>query len=215
MDFLKLLYYGLMGLSLLTLLFNLKKLGKPYYWFIPLIILSISVQVFGDVLKTYNIAGNSFIFHIYIPAEYSLLSLFYYSLLQTNRVKKAILFSIPALLLFSVIYYTGNHQSFYGADFVDFCIESVFICTWIIVFFVQLLHSEEDFNLIRYPAFWINAGNLLFFAGCVVVMGLYFSLHQRDKNLAEQLLMINHYLNLVLYCMYIIAFLCPVNSKKS
>lgn len=215
MDLLKMLYYGLLGVCLVALLFNFKKLGRTYYWFIPLIILSITVQVFGDILKNYNIKGYSFIFHLYIPVEYSLMALFYFSLLHNKWVKRAILFSIVILLLFSVSYYSSNYLSFYGADFMDFCIEAAFVCTWIILFFTQLLKSEENFSLTSYPAFWINAANLLFYGGCLVIMGFNFYLHQRDEKLADQLFEINHYLNLLLYFMYIIAFICPVNWKKS
>jgi hypothetical protein len=215
MDLLKMVYYGLLGVCLVALLFNIKKLNKIYYWFIPLIILGITVQVFGDVLKSRDIPGYSFVFHLYQPAEYSLLGMFYYSLINNNIAKKIILYSIAAVVIFSAIYYSVNKQSFWGADFTDFCIEAFFICMWVVVFFMELLRSEENLNLVTYPAFWINAANLLFYGGCLLIMGVYYYLHNRNAALATDLLKINYYLNLILYCMYTIAFLCPVNWKKS
>jgi hypothetical protein len=215
MELLKMFYYGLLGISLATLLWNIRKLNKIYYWFIPLIVLAITVQVFGDVLKNNNIQGYSFVFHVYQPVEYSLLALFYYSLISNKYIKKAILVSIAAVLLFSMIYYSRNPLSFYGGDFTDFCLAAFFVCIWVVIFFIELLRSEENLQLTRYPAFWINAANLLFYGGCLMVMGVYFYLHNRNATLAGQLLRINYYLNLILYCMYTIAFICPVNWKRS
>lgn len=211
---LKVIYYGLLAVSLLTLLSNIRRLNKVYYLFIPLIVLGITVQVFGDVLKNYNIKGYSFVFHLYQPAEYSILALFYYSLIRNSLVKKAILVSVAAVVIFSAFYYSLNETSFYGGDFTDFCIAAFFICIWVVVFFIELLQSEENLNLIAYPAFWINAGNLLFYGGCLLIMGVYFYLHNRNATLAAELLKINYYLNLILYCMYTIAFLCPMRKKS-
>jgi hypothetical protein len=214
MPYLKIVYYGLLALSLITLLFNLKRLDRVYYWFIPLISLAIVVQVLGDVLKANNVKGYSFVFHIYQPLEYVLLASFYYRLLKNRWAKKSIVLSVVAMIGFSVIYYSSNYHSFYGADFIDFCVQSVFISVWVIIFFGELLRSQEQLNLAKYPAFWINSGNLLFYAGCLFVMGLYFYLHKTDEKLANDLLQINHYLNLILYLLYSIAFICTRERIK-
>ncbi|MBL0355548.1 MAG: hypothetical protein IPP72_01055 [Chitinophagaceae bacterium] len=214
MDSLNVIYYGLLAVCLLTLLLNIRGMNRVYYLFIPLIILGITVQVFGDVLKNHDVQGYSFVFHLYQPAEYSLLALFYYSLIKNSLVKKAILVSVAAVVIFSAFYYSLNPDSFYGGDFTDFCIAAFFICIWVVVFFIELLRSDENLNLTAYPAFWINAGNLLFYGGCLLIMGVYFYLHNRNANLASQLLKLNYYLNLILYCMYTIAFLCPMRKKS-
>ena len=97
---------------------------------------------------------------------------------------------------------------------MDFCLEAVFVSLWVVVFFIELLQSEEQLNLMRYPAFWINAANLLFYAGALFVMGIYFYLYNKDHKLANQLLEINHYLNLTLYLMYTIAFTCSQTKNR-
>ncbi len=210
----KIVYYGLLGLCLAALLLNSKKLNKIYYLFIPVIIFAITAQVFEEVLKLKDVEGHNFIFHIYQPVEYSLLALFYYHLIHSKLTRKLILLSIPLVLLFSIFYYTMGSGVFFGADFVDFCVCAFFICVWVIVFFWELLRSDETLNLVNYPAFWVNGANLLFYGGCLMVMGVYFSFLKSDAVVAKQLLKINHYLNLVLYSMYIIGFIQPVKWKK-
>ena len=211
---LKFVYYGLLVICLAALLLNARRLNKIYYWFIPLIILALTVQVFSEVLKWQEIKGHSFVFHIYQPVEYSLLALFYYSLIKNGIAKKLVLLSIPLMLAFSIFYYSYSSGAFFGDDFSDFCVGAFFICIWVVVFFLELLRSEENLNLVSYPAFWINAANLLFYGGCLLVMGVYFYLNSTNPSLALQLLKINHYLNLILYCMYIIAFIQPVKWRR-
>ncbi len=208
------LYYGLLGICLAALLLNAKRLNKIYYWFIPVIIFAITVQVFEEVLKLRDIKGHNFVFHIYQPVEYSLLALFYYFLVKNVMAKKVILISVPLMLAFSVFYYTAGTGHFFSGDFIDFCVAAFFICIWAVIFFYELLHSEEDLDIISYPAFWINAANLLFYGGCLMVMGAYYYLLNTNALLAGKLLMINHYLNLILYCMYTIGFIQPVKWKK-
>lgn len=130
---LKIIYFGLLGTCLVTLLLNIKRLNKIYYWFIPLIIFAITVQVLQEVLKQKGIEGYDFVFHIYQPVEYSLLALFYYSLIQNAFIKKAILLSLPAMLLFSIFYYSYGTGVFFGADFLDFCVCAFFVCIWVVV----------------------------------------------------------------------------------
>ena len=47
-----------------------------------------------------------------------------------------------------------------------------------------------------------------------MVMGVYFSVLGTDPGTAKQLLKVNHYLNLVLYSLYIIGFTQPLRWKK-
>lgn len=214
MIIIKSIYYGLLGICLATLLLNSKRLNRIYFWFIPIIIFAITVQASQDILKLQEIKGYDFVFHIYQPVEYSLLALFYFQLINNAVAKKFILASIPVVLLFSVIYYSVGNGVFYGSDFIDFCVCAFFINIWVVIFFIELLRSDEKMALLHYPAFWVNAANMLFYGGCLMIMGVYFSVLNTDPVTAKQLLSVNHYLNLVLYSMYIIGFTQPIKWTK-
>ena len=210
MPVLKVFYYGLLVLSLITLLLNYKKLGKSYIWFIPLLSLAIITQASSDIINWELRQGEKkyFIFHFYQPVEYTLLALFYWQLFKASFIKKFILISIPAFIVFCIFYYSSDIKSFLGPDFTNFTLQAILISLFVIYFFVELFKSQENVHLSSYPAFWINTGNLFFYSGCLFVMGIHFYLHNRDSKLAENLLSINHYLNLLLYLSYIIGFSC-------
>ena len=137
MTFQKEIYYGLLGLCLITFLFNIKRLSKLYYWFFPLIIFAIAVQVIEEILKINKIKGYNFVFHIYQPLEYCLLASFYYCLIENSLVKKIIITSILAMFIFCIAYYASNKELLYGADFTDFCFEAIFVTVWVIIFFTR------------------------------------------------------------------------------
>jgi hypothetical protein len=212
---LKMIYYGLLGLCLIALLFNIRKLGKTYLWFVPLIILALVVQIVDDLLKYYD-CPRYFLFHIYQPIELLLLSIFYSHTLKGKYARACLLIANVCMIGFVVIYYTMIHPAeFYKASFPEFSLQSVFMCFFVICFFVQILKVNEVLDLKRYPAFWINAGNLIFYGGCLLVMGLNLYLEKSAPTLASKVISLNYYLNLCLYLFYLYAFLCLKNLTIS
>lgn len=215
MYWLKIIYYGLLTLCLTALFLNYKRVGRHILLFIPVIILAIQTQVNGDILKAEGLGEKRFfVFHIYIPLEYLLLSYYYYLLLRGKWVSYFFILSNIGMVAFSAVYYSLNKASFYHPDFAQFVLGSVFVTFLGIIFFSQFFEKDERVDLISYPDFWINVGNLLFYAGCLFVMGLHYSLQKRNSELADRLLQINYYLNIILYFLYIVAFTCSKATKR-
>lgn len=127
MPFLKMIYYGLLVFSLITLLLNKRKLNKKYYWFIPLISIGIITQVAGDIVNHGLLPGHkkTFMFHIYQPLEYVILALFYWQLLQGKIIKRLVLISIPMFVSFCIYYYSTNAKAYLGPDFTHFSVEAI------------------------------------------------------------------------------------------
>ena len=210
MTFLKEIYYGLLAFCLITLLFKYKRTDKAHFWFIPLLFLSIITQVTGDILE-YAGYTHFFVFHVYQPMEFLFLSIYYYYLFKPLVLKRLILISIPLFLAFHIFYYRTR---FYNLDFTDFTIEAILIFVWCMMYFIRLLKSEEQIILSKDADFWINTANILFYTGCVLVMGIAKYFLSKNMTLRSQLFLINHLLNLLLYILYCIAFLCLNHSKK-
>jgi hypothetical protein len=204
MSALKMVYYGLLGLNLLVLAFAYKSLEKRHKVFLPLIVFVITIQVAADILKAKGLTYY-FLFHIYVPIEYILLSVYFSLLFMSRPARMWLLISNIVLSAFCIAYYYMR-PSFWQPDYSHFVISAIFISTTVILFFIKLFKNEEHIDLIRYPDFWINTGNLFFYAGCVFVMGLHFSLRGKNQTLADNLLKINNYLNLLLYLFYLIGF---------
>jgi hypothetical protein len=214
MNPLKIVYYGLLGLCLITLLLNVKRLGKTYVWFLPLISLAIAVQLADEFLNWYAYTDFA-LFHIYQPLEFLFLAFFYNEIFKQKSVKISLFVAVICHVAFTVFYYVFfKPEQFHEPTFPEFTVQAGFVCIYAVAFFIQLSRSNEYIKLKVYPAFWINAGNLLFYAGCLLVMGVNLYLERVNQELAFKIMEINYYLNLALYTLYFYAFTCLRNNSS-
>src|ERR1700731_1723540 len=66
---------------------------------------SLVVAVLAFYVRAHTKSGNNlFLFHIFTPVEYSLLSLVYYTILSGPKIRRAVLFSIPLFIGLSVFF---------------------------------------------------------------------------------------------------------------
>ena len=208
------LYYILITVSLVSLIYNLKNLPDEFRLFIPLLLLSLTVEGTRFILPDRH-SLSIFLFSIYTPVEYVLISLIIISFLSSVRKRKIIWISIPFFIFFSFYAQFGIKNSGVFYRYLDVLIESPLIFTWTLFYFFQLFSDEVNFYFRSNPRFWISAGNLLFFSGSFFSYGFGAYLHNTNRsNLAETVFWIERILNIFLYIFYIIGFLC-VGKKKS
>ncbi len=207
MDVLKTVYYGLLLLSALTLLSFKKKLPSYCKYFLPLFPLAFLTQLLEDILRNDGHKGF-FLFHIYQPVELLLLCGFYYAVFKKKSLRRITIVLIVIFLISCSIYYYLNIDAFFEPNFTDFTIEAAIICVLGVTFFIDMLKINEKVILKQFTAFWLNALHLIFYGGCIFVMGFYYSLHTTNPKLAQEFLNINHFLNLFLYAGYSIIFVC-------
>jgi hypothetical protein len=199
---LKTLYYGLLCLCLVTLLLRYKRLPKYCLWFIPIIALGFITEL----LKGYFESVSNVIQRVYQAIECLLLLLFYNSILNNLRNKKAIKICYVLFLVVTVCYYVFYKRSFNIKDYFDFIVEAFIIVILVVLFFFELLDYTKEINLLTYSAFWINAVNLIFYAGSFFAMAAYERISKSNSGVSEQLRNIPYYLNLLLYAAYAIIF---------
>lgn len=207
------LYYLLVFASLLILIFRRKKLDKRVQIFIPLLLLSLAVEGARFTL-TNDHPIPKFLFSIYTPIEYFLLSLFAISILNSNLIKKMIWGTIPVFVVLSLFVQFKMESSNYFYKYLDVLIEAPLVLTWTLLYVFQLFSDEKTFHFKSNPVFWISMGNLLFFSGSFFSYGFGSYLHNAGQyNLSEAIFWIERVLNIFLYIIYVIGFLCS-NQKK-
>jgi hypothetical protein len=199
---LKYIYYGLLALCLVTLLLRHKRLPKYCLWFIPIIALALITEL----LKAYFESISNVIQRVYQAIECLLLLLFYNSILENRGNKRAIKISYVFFIIVTVFYYLLYKKSFNIIDYFDFIVEAFIIVILVVLFFFELLDYNKEINLLAHSAFWINAVNLIFYAGCFFAMAAFERLDRSNSGLSEQLRNIPHYLNLFMYAAYAIIF---------
>jgi hypothetical protein len=171
-------------------------------WFIPLIALGFVTERMKDSFPTWK----EIVQRIYQALECLLMFCFYNYILRKPRNKKLIKVLFGLFIVIVVVYYLFYRGSFNVQDYFDYIVESFFICLLVSLFFLELLDYRGSMRLHTFPAFWINAVNLLFYGGNFFAMGLYEKISNADSALSKEMANIPKYLNLVLYAAYLIIF---------
>ena len=143
------------------------------------------------VTRTQN---NLFLFHIYTPAEYVILSLLYWKLFTNTFIKRWIIISIPCFLLASV-FLTVFVQGVENNNSNAVLIESTLLCTWSLLFLRETILLQQIESLLLYPMFWVSAGILVYFIGSLFIEGLLNYLIKHSIPLAKKLYLLEYISN--------------------
>jgi hypothetical protein len=160
---------------------------------------SLVVAVLAFYVRAHTKSGNNlFLFHIFTPVEYTLLSLVYYTILSGPKIRRAVLFSIPLFIGLSVFFSlfvqgTLDNNSYIGI------IESILLICQTLLFLREVLLLKQVTALYRYPLFWISMGILVYFTETMVIEGLLDYLIRHSMELALQAYMISYIFKYLLF----------------
>lgn len=201
MHWLKIVYYAIMALALLASLRGYNR--KGYQLFIPLLALSLGVEI-----ARHYYPGPNKPLRVFFAVEYTLLTLIISTFIHSHTkrlIMRSSIFVLVPVFIFIELYLEDQGWSY---KFLDLLIGSPFICLWTILYLFETVRQEEEFEVTRNPMFWISLGNLLFFSGSFFSYGFGSYLMYKQSELAETVFWIARILNILLYILYFIGFLC-------
>jgi hypothetical protein len=216
--FLKILYYLVLLAGVIALLVRWKKVDKRLYIFLGLLISVIATELLRDLFYKRVITDPhtniaDYIIHIYQPIETILLSIYYYLIFETITNKRIVTIGFFLFLIFYSYFYIYQSENFFEGNPNDLVFSGLFYSLYSVLFLVELYKKEEAITLSHYPHFWIVFGNLIFYSSTLFYYALQYYI-LLDTQTYVQLLFIPQVLNLILYSLYLIAFLCKTEVKK-
>lgn len=206
MHWLKAVYYAIMALSLLASLRGYNRRG--YVLFIPLLALSLIVEILRHFIPEFHNLAR-----LFFAAEYTLLTLIISTFIHSRTKRLIMRSSIFVLVPVFVLIELNLLEQNWSNKYLDLLIGSPFICLWTILYLFETVKQEEEFEVTKNPMFWISLGNLLFFSGSFFSYGFGSYLAYKGSGLAETIFWIARVLNILLYILYFIGFLC-LRMKK-
>lgn len=159
-------------LPYLTLLICLV-LYKNYkiYSFYKYFVLYIVVIIIFDQLANFFFATNSItLFNVYTFFEFNLFALIYYHLIK-NKTRLTVLKTL--MISFNIVYSISFYFDFYVLYTIP--LEGIINSIIVIIFFIDLLNSDEILNYKKILSFWISVGFLIFYLTSVPFWSLYYS----------------------------------------
>ena len=207
-------YYFEFAALLTSVVFLYKFDNRPLRWFIPFLLLMISVDLAGLYIRKELRQVNTWLFNYSIPIEYLFYGFMIGSLCLTKSYKKIIFgctcffgaWAIINLLLIQGFINLNTNSLKAGSTLMI-----VFSCLGLI----DLFRNDEHKTLLGNPLFWICTGVLFFNAGEFTYLFFFDTFLQNhwDKT-AKVFASINNKLIYILYTCISIAIVCSKKSEK-
>lgn len=206
-------YLAVLTACLGVALFRRNRLTASLVWILCLVCVTWLVEVIGyGLLRTKQ--STYWLYQLFTPIEYAMLAGFFYTTIFSKIARQALLISVGLVAISATVYAwrVGVHLP----NSYSFMLGAGLLVLWAALFFYELYHRQETFRLWQLPEFWISAGVLVFYAGSFFQMGLLtYLVRSGNGALANRLYFINHLLNIFLYSLYAVGFLCKSTQKKS
>jgi len=183
--------------------------------FSVLLLLTIFIEVFAISWKwslhetslwNYN-QSNLWIYNAFLILRHLLTLLFMYFILEISLLKKILKWSIIPFLIFSIINYTSIQTPF-NINSYTIILSNIILVITSLMYFKQLLEETKIIKLSSKSEVWICLGVLIYYIGTLPFFILFNKLIATSSPLLNSFLFINDTLNIVMYSLYLIGFLC-------
>jgi hypothetical protein len=205
-------YFAILFLGACSFLFNKKNLPESTKYFFCLLLGVLITESIGFYLVYSKVKNYYWPYHFFAPISYLLFVLAYKDQFFWKRFKKPLLISIFAFFLLSLTF--SITKNFNGPTSFITTVQNLLFIIITILYHNDMTSKKLNDNLFRQPVFWISIAYLIFCAGTFFSMALLSYLKNNYPYLVKKYFSINYALSYILYCFYIIAFLCSRTEKK-
>lgn len=179
-----------------------------------LVLLTLIVEGVGTYYLKILGTTASIVYRIYQPMEYTLIAVYFFHITRFSRQKTIILISVPIIVILNTInIFVETGSRLFGT--YTFLLAAILLSMWSISYFYQLTQESEIKNPAHSPDFWTCTGILFFYAGTFFLMGFINYIYGNNPKLAQELYIVNHLLNCILYGMITYGFVCQAKFQKS
>ncbi len=157
--------------------------------------------------------NNIFIYNLFSVFEFIFYFFFLRSIINHFYTKKIILYAIIVYLILALlnIFFIQGKNTFHTYTYI---LGSLFIVILCIVYFNFLFRFTKSESLVRDPLFWIVTGLLFSFTFSLPVLGINNFVIKMPSRFYRILGFMIDFMNISLYLLFTIGFLCRINIRK-
>jgi hypothetical protein len=182
-------------------------------YFSPFLLLTLAVELYAHYVASQG-QHNTWLYNFFSVVEFCFYLWILSIIVIKNKWRKSIRVSIPAYLVISLanILFVQGITTFHS---ITYCLGCLLIVVYCIYYFSELFRTAKWDKLSANPAFWICSGLLFFYCCGFPFFGLlnYWTKVEGLQFLVKNFITVNTVLNVFLYSLFSIAFLCNRTRK--
>lgn len=209
------IYFYFIGLSILVSFtsFFVKPKAELYLrLFTPFLLATLTVEIICDRLFNKGLP-NINIYNYFTAFEFVFYMFAIRLMIESKRVKRIILITIILYSIGAVVNIAFLLRA-YEFHTVTYSIGCLLVAISCIFYFLELFRRPKSVNLMRNPAFWICSGLLFFYCSSFPLFSLVNLWGKISPIINKNFGAIISILNIFLYSLFTIAFLCRIRRRK-
>jgi hypothetical protein len=155
-----------------------------------------------------------FLYHLYVPIEYSLWAYYFYLAINKKLIKKIIISTIPLFIIFS--FTISCIIGFKKFSTLQINMEGLLLITWAVICIFSIeINKGTEISIFLRPVFWICVAVLIYYSSTFSFTSIYNFIFESKKELLTVLRL--YFLivpNCIFYTCLSIAFICSQVIKK-
>lgn len=177
-------------------------------WIILYLGLCLVTTIAGVGVLKLGWENNLFLFHLFTPLEYTVLSLLYYNVLSSKRLKQVVLVSIPVFILTAAVFSLFIQKYQTDSNSYVTIIESILIFLSSMFFLREVLLLQQVTSLQNFPLFWVSVGILFYFTGSLITEGMMNYFFRHDMDMALRAYHFGYVFKYLMFLMFTIGAFC-------
>jgi hypothetical protein len=192
----------------------IQKRISSYLWLFPFFLaLALVVEILGWQLSE-KAQNNADLYNFFSVSAFAYYMRLIMDVVHSRKAKKVILGVMTLYVIISLIniFFIQKINNFHTMTYSIGCFLIVVIS---IYYFYELLQVPRSIDLKKEPSFWIVAGLLFFYICTLPILGVLNFLFSFPGVIGRSLEDIISILNVLLYSLFTIGFLCRISFRRS
>lgn len=158
--------------------------------------------------------GTNLLYNIYNIVNGSCYLFILYSFIRQRKVKRVVLFIVLSYFAFALLnlFFFQGLKTF---NTISFAISSLLVILLCVYYFLELFLLTHYVYLVREPSFWIVTGLLFYFTCSFPLIATSNFMWELPGIIMDNLRVFLQLMNILLYSLFAIAFLCKIKLRNS
>ena len=208
------LYIYFIAISLLvSVVYNVQHRADAFYLKIFPFYLTVTfiTELVSSYMWSHNMNNNA-LYNYFGLFAFMFYFLMLHGIIKGRKAKnviKVIAITYPKLFIVNLLFL--QRTGFASITYALGCLLVAAIC---IYYFYELFQQPNSVDLTREPAFWFCVGLLFFYCCTFPYFGLANLMNDFPKIIIDNILVLLNLMNVLLYSLFTIAFLCRIRIRK-